>query len=601
MQYLKDKKTNVVYSLYTFRSKSNQLHGNIEKLSILGNEYTITKDNEKDVNKKIENEIKNIVWFCYRKNFDPIVLNNNSGQLTTDSGWGCMIRVGQMMLYIFLNRLLNKEDNVDKRYGILSKYFKEHKQKELTKEDEEQIEEILGNFETMETNVKDVQFVDEKCIYKEKEDYDQCKEPELEEIADQLNDKESKDKYTLSQVVDDGRLGNLTSNPHKECKAKDQHKEDDFEPLQMNQRVGSLDYSTKLFIDDHDPENNEEIVSDDDKSHEQEHEIVNNNTDHTEGSNKQFNNGEDAIGNDEIDYTEKLSLENENSNLKPCTQDQETNISSTLEEKKTGGASKIQEISKNKEQLHADLNSQKKLKHDLFSLQNIVLKAQEYLDTVPGSWFRPTTFLMVIKKLIKYYFKEVRVVNVIENTIILERIYKNVYGSKDSLPETVPEVVTELSHRPWTNKLLLSISTMLGLEAMEPRYKHFLDILMGSKNFCGILGGRHQSAYFIVGNNDKGGYYYLDPHYVKETVTDFSDQKLLNREFFDKKLLEIDYSKLSTSVSLIFFLESCEDFREFWDILKYLEDYYKDDYFMSYMVKNDINDADYAEDDILTF
>lgn len=48
-----------------------------------------------------EDEFKNVVssfpWISYRSDFKEI------GDFTTDSGWGCMIRVGQMMLaYTFM-------------------------------------------------------------------------------------------------------------------------------------------------------------------------------------------------------------------------------------------------------------------------------------------------------------------------------------------------------------------------------------------------------------------------------------------------------------------------------------------------------------------
>lgn len=610
MQYLKDTKTNVVYNLYTFRSKPNHLNSNTEKIRILGKEYCLTKDNEKEVNKEVEEELNSIVWFCYRKNFEPIHNQLNNQQLSTDSGWGCMIRVGQMMLYIVLNRMLNKEKSVEKKYAILRKYFKEHAKKELAEEEVNKLEEILGNFESLETDDKEIQFVEEKTDANEVVEENNIAEvKETSQLEEDLSSKHFNKLYNLSQVANGHKFNSLNAKDKNIGVAVDS-KEEEFEPTNMTNRLDQLDFSAKLFIDDHN--SCDEVLLDDDKSDEEElnkhveddlkesHIIKDTNIGNEQGYQKvdKIPEIEDILKAELIvtdlsiksigEPTVKTTVVADN---KPENQDKDSFSNSSKKD--------ISEKQICKQSLGDTYDISNKF--DLFSLQHIVLRAQEFLDTVPGSWFRPTTFLIVIRKLIKRYFKEVRVVNVIENTILLGKIYKSVFGSKNDMPTTVPEIVEELSNKTWNNRLLLSISTMLGLENMEPRYKYFLDTLIASKSFCGVLGGRHQSAYFIIGNNDRGSYYYLDPHYVKDTVIEFSDPKILEQEFFKKNLLEIDYSKLSTSVSLIFFLESCEDFKSLWNTLNHLEDYYKDDYFMSYMISNDINDAEYAEDDIITF
>lgn len=61
-----------------------------EPVWILGKEY-IT--NRGDDNTKITRDIKSRLWFTYRKNFPAI---GGTGP-TTDTGWGCMLRCGQMI------------------------------------------------------------------------------------------------------------------------------------------------------------------------------------------------------------------------------------------------------------------------------------------------------------------------------------------------------------------------------------------------------------------------------------------------------------------------------------------------------------------------
>ena len=603
MQYLKDTKTNVVYNIYAFRSRPTHLNSTTQRMCILGNTYALTQDNSKDVNKEVDDDLKHIVWFCYRKNFDAIKLDSMSGELRTDSGWGCMIRVGQMMLYIFLNRLLNKEGSSEKRYAILRKYFKEHGKREVLQSDADKLEEILGNFENVQAESKEEHFVEGDST----PPTDADKKDEQGCDCDARND-ESSGKLTIDKIVEQSERKECAE--HEACENKSvEHKEEDFEP-KIVQRIGSHDFSNMLFIDDQNSEP-EEPASDEERSDAEnilENKAAIDDVVQEEAQEQPSNKiaertiNAQPVDGDNTDNREQVldtALE-----MPPTTIIAPNNEdASAKDETREQPAENIAQCDKLPiERIESTMtNADRKNTYDIFSLQNIVVKAHKFLDTVPGSWFRPTTFLIVIKKLIKRYFREVRVVNVIENTIMLGKIHKSVFGASAVAPTSVPDAIDELSTKKWSNKLLLSISTMLGLESMEPRYKYFLDTLMASKSFCGILGGRHQSAYYIIGNNDRGSYYYLDPHYVKDTVADFADPKVLDAEFFNKKLLEIEYSKLSTSVSLVFFLESCEDFEQLWAIMRHLEDYYKDDYFMSYMLNNDINEGEYAEDDIITF
>eukprot|EP01080_Neovahlkampfia_damariscottae_P011682 gene11682-4917_t len=70
---------------------------------ILGCEYI----NPKDDLENIKTDIQSKLWCSYRKDFSPI---SSNVKLTTDAGWGCMIRTGQMLLcQAYINLLLGRK------------------------------------------------------------------------------------------------------------------------------------------------------------------------------------------------------------------------------------------------------------------------------------------------------------------------------------------------------------------------------------------------------------------------------------------------------------------------------------------------------------
>lgn len=56
---------------------------------ILGQSY-----NGSDELDAIRDDVNSRLWFTYRRCFTPV----GTPQLTTDKGWGCMLRCGQMIL-----------------------------------------------------------------------------------------------------------------------------------------------------------------------------------------------------------------------------------------------------------------------------------------------------------------------------------------------------------------------------------------------------------------------------------------------------------------------------------------------------------------------
>lgn len=72
-----------------------------DKLYILGKEF-YCRPPYKSIYKQAKKELKDIIWVTYRAEFRPIPRKLKNIDWQTDSGWGCTIRVGQML---FLNTL----------------------------------------------------------------------------------------------------------------------------------------------------------------------------------------------------------------------------------------------------------------------------------------------------------------------------------------------------------------------------------------------------------------------------------------------------------------------------------------------------------------
>ncbi|XP_047544591.1 cysteine protease ATG4B [Vanessa atalanta] len=92
---------------------------------ILGKKYSAVQDLD-----RIRRDISSIIWCTYRKGFVPI---GDEG-LTSDKGWGCMLRCGQMVLGVALVRIHLSSDWVwtpetrDPTYLKIVQRFEERKQ-----------------------------------------------------------------------------------------------------------------------------------------------------------------------------------------------------------------------------------------------------------------------------------------------------------------------------------------------------------------------------------------------------------------------------------------------------------------------------------------
>lgn len=90
-----------IFSLNTDLNLSTQ-----DLLHLFSHEYDIKKENNLD---NFKHKIAKLLYYSYRKNFNPLINYKNKGIYTSDCGWGCMIRSSQMIFARAIYKILRFE------------------------------------------------------------------------------------------------------------------------------------------------------------------------------------------------------------------------------------------------------------------------------------------------------------------------------------------------------------------------------------------------------------------------------------------------------------------------------------------------------------
>jgi len=74
---------------------------------LLGKEFSSNPANLNEVNARLAQTFKEIIWITYRSGFPELLKDcGYDSSFVTDTGWGCMIRVGQMLFAEILKNYL---------------------------------------------------------------------------------------------------------------------------------------------------------------------------------------------------------------------------------------------------------------------------------------------------------------------------------------------------------------------------------------------------------------------------------------------------------------------------------------------------------------
>lgn len=139
-----------------------------------------------------------------------------------------------------------------------------------------------------------------------------------------------------------------------------------------------------------------------------------------------------------------------------------------------------------------------------FSIHNIVKFAAKNYNVTPGQWFRATTIMMSLDALNNQYnpklTSSIVIFTSVDSLVTLTDVYKKVFATTKVSPETNP--LEELKNVTWKRHLLFSVAIRTGLAKPQANFKKTLARIMETPQSLGILGGKDNKAYYILGNHN---------------------------------------------------------------------------------------------------
>ncbi|CAD8095647.1 unnamed protein product [Paramecium sonneborni] len=228
-----------------------------------------------------------------------------------------------------------------------------------------------------------------------------------------------------------------------------------------------------------------------------------------------------------------------------------------------------------------------------YSIQKIETISQIKFSTKPCQWYRPDQVLnafLQLHQLKPLEGSEDLQISISDN-LLYDRLYCEMYGLQMDCEHIINEIkmdktkeiskICNICQKQQPKSLAIFLLTRIGLEEINKDYLPFLNDLIDLPYFQGIIGGKDDKAYYILGRVNKK-LIYLDPHYIQEHINR-GNILMLKETFFCKDVKYINEESMSPSIALGFYCQNQMELDKFFTTVEEIKKNYNNDKIFGYI------------------
>nr|QBH22560.1 peptidase family C54 protein [Philasterides dicentrarchi] len=551
IELLQDSYFNMTYNMNVFwKEKIESVVTKGAQIYYLGEKIeTEFQENQQEQLQKAQDRIQKMfqttTWFTYRKVFPKLINTVTHEDFISDTGWGCMIRAGQMIFAEGLQKHLELEKLQElSKYKIIIAAFADDDQG--VSQDPEirspySIQKIAEQAKKMydRSQQPGQWFNPQRICLVMQQIHNDCIEKVKGTDNLKIYNTNSDEPIVMEKLRDQicGETIECICNSEQEQMRLRQSTISDFQVIKDNQQNKNEAEPEKEENIDAIKENQPMQVNQQDiESKQQEQELQQQEQQQQEVKQEEDNNERIDKFMSEFSLLENASSFNKQINLQNGSQNQGNSIEETNSWVKPERQS---ETCKNNSYCNVGKNEQKKQQ------QYVLINQQKYENDEQKTSRNEGPN------------EEENEENQRENQFYC----KQCHGSEQKF------------------SLLVFIGCRIGLNQPEKKYLAIIDELMAFKHSIGVIGGRPQKALYFPGRIDQK-YIYLDPHKVQQmtNLLNINDAEQLKTHFC-QDFQTISQDKIDSCLCLGFYLKDLEALQDFYEKMNQINKKFKQDNF----------------------